>query len=94
MTTDVIETQDMTTDVMETQEPMMMSGSAQAPPTQAPDRATTEDLAAAAFFVPDLIQLDVRRGDRVVVVSDLHLAPVASEVSTQAAEELSELLNG
>ena len=29
-----------------------------------------------------------------VVVSDLHLAPVASEVSTQAAEELAELLNG
>ena len=79
----------MTTDVMQTQE---LSG--QAPPAQAPDRATTEGPAAADFFVPDLIQLDVRRGDRVVVVSDLHLAPVASEVSTQAAEELSELLTG
>ncbi|HWN59045.1 MAG TPA: metallophosphoesterase, partial [Streptosporangiaceae bacterium] len=79
----------MTTDVMETQELI-----GQAPPAQAPDHATTEGPAAAAFFVPDLIQLDVRRGDRVVVVSDLHLAPVASEVSTQAAEELSELLNG
>ena len=65
-----------------------------APLAPAPDRGTTEGPAAAAFFVPDLIQLDVRRGDRVVVVSDLHLAPVASEVSTQAADELSELLNG
>ena len=77
------------TKVSETQE---LSG--QAPPAQAPDRATTEGPAAAAFFVPDLIQLEVRRGDRVVVVSDLHLAPVASEVSTQAAEELPKLLNG
>ena len=29
-----------------------------------------------------------------VVVSDLHLAPTASEVSTRAADELAELLNG
>jgi lysylphosphatidylglycerol synthetase-like protein (DUF2156 family)/UDP-2,3-diacylglucosamine pyrophosphatase LpxH len=79
----------MTTDVMETQE---LSG--QAPPARALDGATQESLASAAFFVSDLIQLDVRRGDRVVVVSDLHLPPVASDVSTQAADELSELLNG
>ena len=50
--------------------------------------------APAGFFVPDLIQLKVGRGDRVVVVSDLHLAPVASEVSTRAADELAELLDG
>ena len=59
-----------------------------------PDGATEEGLAAAGFFVADLLRLDVRRGDRVLVVSDLHLAPVPSDTSTQAAEELSELLNG
>ena len=41
-----------------------------------------------SFYVPDLIQLEVGRGHRVVVVSDLHLAPTASEVSTNAADEL------
>ncbi len=51
-------------------------------------------LAPDDFFVPDLIQLDVPRGSRVVVVSDLHLAPAASEASTRAAEELAELLDG
>ena len=68
----------MTTDVMQAQE---LNGPALLAP--APDRGITEGPAAAAFFVPDLIQLDVRRGDRVVVVSDLHLAPVASEVSSR-----------
>jgi lysylphosphatidylglycerol synthetase-like protein (DUF2156 family)/UDP-2,3-diacylglucosamine pyrophosphatase LpxH len=48
----------------------------------------------AAFYVPDLIQLEVGRGSRVVVVSDLHLAPVASQVSTRAADELAQLLKG
>jgi lysylphosphatidylglycerol synthetase-like protein (DUF2156 family)/UDP-2,3-diacylglucosamine pyrophosphatase LpxH len=48
----------------------------------------------AAFYVPDLIQLEVGRGSRVVVVSDLHLTPAASEVTTQAADELAELLSG
>jgi lysylphosphatidylglycerol synthetase-like protein (DUF2156 family)/UDP-2,3-diacylglucosamine pyrophosphatase LpxH len=59
-------------------------------------RDDTADVSPArsAFFVPDLIQLEVGRGGRVVVVSDLHLTPVASEVSTQAAEELAELLDG
>ena len=46
------------------------------------------------FYVPDVIQLEVGRGSRVVVVSDLHLAPVASEVSTRAADELAALLKG
>ncbi len=32
------------------------------------------------------------RGSRVVVVSDLHLAPIASEVSTNAADELAQVL--
>jgi lysylphosphatidylglycerol synthetase-like protein (DUF2156 family)/UDP-2,3-diacylglucosamine pyrophosphatase LpxH len=50
--------------------------------------------APAAFFVPDLIQLEVGKGSRVVAVSDLHLAPTASDVSTRAADELSELLDG
>ncbi len=77
-----------TTDVMQTQD---LSGPALLAP--APDHEITEGPAHAAFFVPDQIELDVRRGDRVVVVSDLHLAPVASEVSTQAADELSELLD-
>ena len=45
------------------------------------------------MFVPDLLRLEVGRGSRVVVVSDLHLAPVASEVSTQAADELAEVLD-
>jgi lysylphosphatidylglycerol synthetase-like protein (DUF2156 family)/UDP-2,3-diacylglucosamine pyrophosphatase LpxH len=49
--------------------------------------------APAAFFIPDLIQLEVGRGSRVIVVSDLHLGPTASEVSTRAADELAELLN-
>ncbi len=56
---------------------------AQGTATRAPD----------SFFVPDLIQLEVGRGHRVVVVSDLHLAPAASEVSTDAAAELAKVLN-
>ena len=56
--------------------------------------AADADRVPAAFFVPDLIQLEVGRGSRVVVVSDLHLTPTASEVSTQAAGELAELLDG
>ncbi len=47
-----------------------------------------------AFYVPDLIQLEVGRGGRVVVVSDLHFGPTATDVSTRAADELAELLNG
>ena len=47
-----------------------------------------------AFFVPDLIRLEVGRGDRVVVVSDLHLRPAATDVSARAADELAELLDG
>jgi lysylphosphatidylglycerol synthetase-like protein (DUF2156 family)/UDP-2,3-diacylglucosamine pyrophosphatase LpxH len=77
------------TDVLEGQElrwPTLLNG--------APDGATDAGRAPDDFYVPDLIKLEVGRGDRVVVVSDLHLAPVASEVSTQAADELSELLNG
>jgi lysylphosphatidylglycerol synthetase-like protein (DUF2156 family)/UDP-2,3-diacylglucosamine pyrophosphatase LpxH len=54
---------------------------------------TAEGVVPEDFFVPDLIQLDVARGSRVVVVSDLHLAPIATEVSTHAADELAELLN-
>ena len=46
------------------------------------------------FYVPDLIQLEVGRGGRVVVVSDLHFGPTATDVSTRAADELAELLNG
>jgi lysylphosphatidylglycerol synthetase-like protein (DUF2156 family)/UDP-2,3-diacylglucosamine pyrophosphatase LpxH len=61
---------------------------------EAPDGATGASRTPEQFFVPDLVTLEVRQGDRVVVVSDLHLAPVASEVSTRAADELSELLNG
>jgi lysylphosphatidylglycerol synthetase-like protein (DUF2156 family)/UDP-2,3-diacylglucosamine pyrophosphatase LpxH len=52
-----------------------------------------EELEASPFFVPDLIEIDVARGGRVIVVSDLHLGPVATPVSTRAAEELSELLH-
>ncbi len=61
---------------------------------QAPDGAAGASRTLEQFFVPDLITLEVGRGDRVVVVSDLHLAPVASQVSARAADELSELLNG
>jgi lysylphosphatidylglycerol synthetase-like protein (DUF2156 family)/UDP-2,3-diacylglucosamine pyrophosphatase LpxH len=50
--------------------------------------------APADFFVPDLIQLEVGRDSRVVAVSDLHLTPIASEVSTKAAGDLAELLDG
>ncbi len=60
----------------------------------AADGTADADRAPDAFFVPDLIRLEVGRGGRVVVVSDLHLGPAASEVSTRAADELSELLNG
>jgi len=59
----------------------------------AADGATDARRAPAGFFVPDLIRLEVGRGSRVVVVSDLHLTPVASEVSTRAADELAELLD-
>ena len=61
---------------------------------RSPDGESAAGPAAEDFFVPDLIQLDVPRGSRVVVVSDLHLAPAASEASTRAAEELAELLDG
>ncbi|MBV9095598.1 MAG: DUF2156 domain-containing protein [Streptosporangiaceae bacterium] len=60
----------------------------------AADGAADAGRAPADFFVPDLIQLTVQHGDRVVVLSDLHLAPTATEVSTRAADELAELLNG
>ena len=65
-------------------------------PVMEASRGGTADAsrAPADFYVPDLIQLEVGRGSRVVVVSDLHLAPTASEVSTRAADELAELLNG
>jgi lysylphosphatidylglycerol synthetase-like protein (DUF2156 family)/UDP-2,3-diacylglucosamine pyrophosphatase LpxH len=54
-----------------------------------------EDLAqeAEAFFVPDLVEVEVGRGGRVIVVSDLHLGSVATDVSTRAAEELSQLVS-
>ena len=48
-----------------------------------PDGAADSGPAPAGFFVPDLIRLEVGRGSRVVVVSDLHLAPTATEVSTR-----------
>ena len=57
--------------------------------------AVDEGVAAPdSFFVPDLIRLEVGRGDRVVVVSDLHLPPAATDVSARAADELAELLDG
>src|ERR1700722_14594422 len=56
-----------------------------------PDGAT--DSGPAGFFVPDLIRLEVGRGSRVVVVSDLHFAPTATEVSTLAADQLAQVLN-
>ena len=57
--------------------------------------AVYEGVAAPdSFFVPDLIRLEVDRGDRVVVVSDLHLPPAATDVSARAADELAELLDG
>jgi lysylphosphatidylglycerol synthetase-like protein (DUF2156 family)/UDP-2,3-diacylglucosamine pyrophosphatase LpxH len=58
------------------------------------DGAAAAGESPAEFYVPDLIQLEVGRGSRVVVVSDLHLTPAASEVTTQAADELAELLTG
>ncbi len=60
--------------------------------TTAERPAAGEAGAEAPFYVPDLIRLDVARGSRVVVVSDLHLAPAASEVSTNAADELAQVL--
>ena len=58
-----------------------------------PDGAADSGPAPAGFFVPDLIRLEVGRGSRVVVVSDLHLAPTATEVSTLAADQLAQVLN-
>jgi lysylphosphatidylglycerol synthetase-like protein (DUF2156 family)/UDP-2,3-diacylglucosamine pyrophosphatase LpxH len=62
--------------------------------TQELRELASPDEAPAGFYVPDVVQLEVGRGHRVVVVSDLHLAPTASEVSTRAADELAELLKG
>jgi len=59
-----------------------------------PDDAADSEETPAAIFVPDLIRLPVPQGGRVVVVSDLHLPPAATEVSTQAATDLAELLDG
>ncbi len=55
---------------------------------------TGAGVALDSFFVPDLLKLDVARGSRVVVVSDLHLAPAATEASTCSADELAEVLDG
>jgi lysylphosphatidylglycerol synthetase-like protein (DUF2156 family)/UDP-2,3-diacylglucosamine pyrophosphatase LpxH len=63
------------------------------PDDAADDVADSAD-ETAAVFVPDLIRLPLAQGSRVVVVSDLHLPPVATEVSTQAAADLAELLGG
>jgi lysylphosphatidylglycerol synthetase-like protein (DUF2156 family)/UDP-2,3-diacylglucosamine pyrophosphatase LpxH len=52
-----------------------------------------DDQGPGSLLVPDFIRLEVGRGSRVVVVSDLHLAPTASEVSTGAADELAQVLN-
>ena len=46
-----------------------------------------------SVLVPDFLRLEVGRGSRVVVVSDLHLAPTATEVSTSAADELAKVLS-
>src|SRR6201996_6060300 len=51
------------------------------------------DQALDSVLVPDFIRLEVGRGSRVVVVSDLHLAPTATEVSTSAADELAKVLD-
>ena len=59
-----------------------------------PDDAADGADETAAVFVPDLIRLPLAQGSRVVVVSDLHLPPAATEVSTQAATDLAELLDG
>ena len=68
--------------------------------TRPPGHELSRDDAAAgvnrdpdSFFVPDLIRLEVKRGSRVVVVSDLHLAPTATDVSANAADELAQVLN-
>ena len=58
------------------------------------DDATDGGEDTAAVFVPDLLRLPVAQGSRVVVVSDLHLPPAATAVSTRAAIELAELLAG
>jgi lysylphosphatidylglycerol synthetase-like protein (DUF2156 family)/UDP-2,3-diacylglucosamine pyrophosphatase LpxH len=57
-----------------------------------PEAGNMEDPDRTSFFVPDLIELEVERGGRVVVVSDLHLGPAATEASTRATEELSRQL--
>jgi lysylphosphatidylglycerol synthetase-like protein (DUF2156 family)/UDP-2,3-diacylglucosamine pyrophosphatase LpxH len=80
------------TDVLESQDLTMSSWTDEALP--AADAAADAGRAPAAFYVPDLIRLEVGRGHRVVVVSDLHLGPVASEVSMRAADELAKLLGG
>ena len=59
----------------------------------AADGAVDASPARSAVFVHDLLRLQVGRDSRVVVVSDLHLEPVASEVSTQAADELAKVLD-
>src|ERR1700761_8963294 len=60
-------------------------------PAGGKNQATDRD--PDSFFVPDLIRLEVKRGSRVVVVSDLHLAPTATDVSANAADELAQVLN-
>jgi lysylphosphatidylglycerol synthetase-like protein (DUF2156 family)/UDP-2,3-diacylglucosamine pyrophosphatase LpxH len=57
-----------------------------------PAGAGNEDQDVTQFYVPDLVTLEISRGGRVIVVSDVHLGPVATEVSTRAADELSDLL--
>ena len=49
---------------------------------------------ASEFYMPDLIEAEVPLGGRVVVVSDLHLAPIPTDASRIVADELAELLGG
>ena len=49
---------------------------------------------AGEFYMPDLVEVGVPLGGRVVVVSDLHLAAVPTDASRIVADELAELLHG
>ncbi len=77
------------TDVLVTQAPVG------APPEVAygDHEAAPDGDQLAAFLVPDLVDVEVPRGGRVIVVSDLHLGPAASEASTRAADELAARLD-
>ncbi len=58
------------------------------------EQAQADGLDEAPFCIPEEVELTLPLGSRTVVVSDLHLPTVATDISTAVADELAELVAG